>query len=140
MISRRGALALGFAAAAASPVRAQTPPRIVSVGSSLTEIVYALGAESLLAGVNSTSLFPAAARALPDVGYMRALSAEGVLSVKSTRNHGAMAAGQGRDVRAVARARHRGVGLPDHYDHDSVLGKIAAVGKALGKAAEAKAR
>ena len=50
MISRRGALALGFAAAAASPVRAQTPPRIVSVGSSLTEIVYALGAENLLVG------------------------------------------------------------------------------------------
>ena len=56
MISRRGALALGFAAAAASPVRAQTPPRIVSVGSSLTEIVYALGAENLLAGVSSRRL------------------------------------------------------------------------------------
>jgi iron complex transport system substrate-binding protein len=62
MIGRRRALALGLAAAVASPARAQTPPRIVSVGSSLTEIVYALGAEQLLVGVDSTSLFPAAAR------------------------------------------------------------------------------
>ena len=40
----------------------RTPPRIVSVGSSLTEIVYALGAENLLVGVDTTSLYPAAAR------------------------------------------------------------------------------
>src|SRR5258707_13749747 len=60
MIGRRRALALGSAAAAASPVRAQTPPRIGSVGSSLTEIVYALGAENLLAGRRSASLLTAA--------------------------------------------------------------------------------
>jgi iron complex transport system substrate-binding protein len=122
MISRRGALALGFAAAAASPVRAQTPPRIVSVGSSLTEIVYALGAENLLAGVDSTSLFPAAARALPQVGYMRALSAEGVLALKPTLIMATTAAGPAATL-----------------DYDSVIGKIAAVGKVTGKAAEAEA-
>ena len=140
MISRRGALALGFAAAAASPVRAQTPPRIVSVGSSLTEIVYTLGAENLLAGVDSTSLFPAAARALPQVGYMRALSAEGVLALKPTLIMATTAAGPAATLDQLRSTGIEVLVLPDHYDYDSVIGKIAAVGKVTGKAAEAEAR
>lgn len=55
--------------------------RIVSVGGSLTEIVYALGAEKLLVGSDTTSYYPPAAEALPKVGYQRALSAEGILSL-----------------------------------------------------------
>ncbi|MGQ0594963.1 MAG: heme/hemin ABC transporter substrate-binding protein [Gammaproteobacteria bacterium] len=58
--------------------------RIVAVGGELTEIVYALGAEARLVGVDTTSRWPAAARALPKVGYMRNLSAEGVLSLAPT--------------------------------------------------------
>jgi iron complex transport system substrate-binding protein len=58
--------------------------RIVSVGGELTEIVYALGAEARLVGVDTTSRWPAAAHALPKVGYMRTLSAEGILSLAPT--------------------------------------------------------
>jgi iron complex transport system substrate-binding protein len=56
--------------------------RVVSVGGGLTEIVYALGAGDRLVAVDSTSTWPAAAAALPRVGYMRQLSAEGVLSMR----------------------------------------------------------
>src|SRR5690606_2105580 len=56
-------------------------PRVVSVGGSTTEIVYALGAGDALVGVDSTSLYPAEADALPDIGYVRQLSAEGLLSL-----------------------------------------------------------
>lgn len=58
--------------------------RIVAVGGELTEIVYALGAEARLVGVDTTSQWPAATRALPKVGYMRTLSAEGILSLSPT--------------------------------------------------------
>ena len=58
--------------------------RIVAVGGELTEIVYALGAEARRVGVDTTSRWPAAARALPKVGYMRTLSAEGILSLVPT--------------------------------------------------------
>jgi ABC-type hemin transport system substrate-binding protein len=69
MVSSRGALARWLCAAAASPVRAQTLPRIVSVGSSLTEIVYALGAENLLGGRRSDQpLSRGGARRSPQVG------------------------------------------------------------------------
>ena len=56
--------------------------RIIAIGGSITEIIYALGAEDKLVAVDSTSMYPASAlERHPDVGYMRALSAEPVLSV-----------------------------------------------------------
>ena len=79
MLSRRHIMAL--AALAGSPVRAAPPARVVSVGGAITELVYALGAEASLVGVDTTSIYPAAAKALPSVGYQRTLSAEGVLSL-----------------------------------------------------------
>lgn len=56
--------------------------RIVTVGGSITETVYALGAEDLLIGTDTSSIYPEAATKLPQVGYQRTLSAEGVLSLK----------------------------------------------------------
>ncbi len=56
--------------------------RIVAIGGSVTEIVYALGAEDRLVAVDSTSLYPEVATDLPDVGYMRRLSAEPILALE----------------------------------------------------------
>jgi iron complex transport system substrate-binding protein len=44
------------------------PQRVVSVGGALTEIIYAMGAQGDLVGVDSTSLYPVAATRLPNVG------------------------------------------------------------------------
>jgi iron complex transport system substrate-binding protein len=55
--------------------------RIIALGGSITEIVYALGEEHRLVGVDQSSIYPAAARALPQLGYFRQLSSEGVLSL-----------------------------------------------------------
>ena len=60
--------------------------RILSIGGDITEIIYALGADARLVGVDATSQFPASAlKDKPSVGYMRALSTEGVISVDSAR-------------------------------------------------------
>lgn len=56
--------------------------RIISVGGSITETIYELGAEENLVGTDTSSIFPEAATKLPQVGYQRQLSAEGVLSLK----------------------------------------------------------
>lgn len=53
--------------------------RIVSVGGTVTEILYALGAQERIVAVDSTSIHPAEARQKPDVGYIRALSPEGII-------------------------------------------------------------
>lgn len=48
--------------------------RIVSLGGSITEIIYALHLEDHIAGVDSTSLYPPAAlKEKPSVGYVRAI-------------------------------------------------------------------
>ncbi|BBG59563.1 heme/hemin ABC transporter substrate-binding protein [Providencia rustigianii] len=63
---------------------AQAAERIITLGGDVTEIVYKLGAQDSLVGRDSTSLHPVQATQLPDVGYMRTLNAEGVLSLRPT--------------------------------------------------------
>lgn len=58
-----------------------TEDRIVSIGGSVTEIVAALGEGHRLFGRDTTSNHPPHVLDLPDVGYIRQLSPEGVLSV-----------------------------------------------------------
>ncbi len=64
-----------------SSFSAAAPVRVVTIGGALTETIYALGAEQLLVGNDTTSYYPAAADKLPKVGYQRTLSAEGILSL-----------------------------------------------------------
>ena len=58
--------------------------RIVIAGGSLTEIVYLLGQEKKLVGVDITSKYPLSATKLTSIGYLRNLSAEGILSLSPT--------------------------------------------------------
>ncbi len=64
--------------AAASP----EPQRWVSAGGALTEWIVALGGESRLVGVDSTSQHPPSVQSLPGIGYQRQLSAEGILTLR----------------------------------------------------------
>lgn len=61
---------------------AELPQRWVSAGGALSEWVSALGAESKLVGVDTTSQHPQSLKALPSIGYQRQLSAEGILSLR----------------------------------------------------------
>lgn len=72
------ALALAFLSGA---LKAEPAARIIVAGGDLTEIVYALGEGDRIVGVDSTSTYPPEARRLPQIGYVRALSPEGLLSM-----------------------------------------------------------
>lgn len=106
--------------------------RIAAVGGSVTEIVYALGEESKLIARDSTSVYPEAAKALPDVGYMRALSPEGVLSVNPTGILALAGSGPKEAVDVLKKASVAYIEVPETYDHAGILEKIRVVGKALG--------
>lgn len=56
--------------------------RHVILGGALTEIVYRLGADENIVGLDVTSTYPEAAVDLPKVGYPRQISAEGLLSLQ----------------------------------------------------------
>lgn len=117
-------------AAAAQPQAVQT--RIVSIGGAVTEILFALGMGDRVVAVDQTSRYPAAARALPDVGYARALSPEGVLSVAPTLILAMEGAGPPSTMEVLKQASVPVVVIPDGHDRDAVLRKIAAVANAVG--------
>lgn len=76
------AAAFALATPLASSGAAAPAQRIVSIGGAITEIAYALDQQDRLVGVDATSLYPEEATGKPNVGYMRALSAEGVLALR----------------------------------------------------------
>ena len=61
-------------------VTVTAPKRIVTIGSAVTEIVFALGWRSKVVAIDLTSIHVDGAEGLVNVGYMRALSTEGVLA------------------------------------------------------------
>ncbi|WP_454836196.1 heme/hemin ABC transporter substrate-binding protein [Pseudomonas lini] len=79
--TRVAALCVGMLASYQATA-AELPQRWVSAGGALSEWVSALGGESKLVGVDTTSQHPESLKALPSIGYQRQLSAEGVLSLR----------------------------------------------------------
>jgi iron complex transport system substrate-binding protein len=65
-------------------IRAQNLPRIVSLDGTVSEILYELGQESRLVGVDVTSTYPERLQKLPQVGHNRNIGAEGVLAQRPT--------------------------------------------------------
>lgn len=73
-----------MAACAASTVQAGQADTLV-IGNDLAEIVERLGATTRLVGRDDSSRYPQVIADLPSVGYLRQLSAEGVLTLKPQR-------------------------------------------------------
>jgi iron complex transport system substrate-binding protein len=108
------------------------PSKIASIGGSITEIVYALGEEHLLVARDSTSTFPEAALKLPDVGYMRQLSPEGVLSVNPSGILALEGSGPKEAIDVLKKASVPYIEVPETFDNQGILDKIHVVGSALG--------
>jgi iron complex transport system substrate-binding protein len=64
--------------------RGEHQERIVCLSKQYNEILFALGANRDLVAVDLSSTYPPEIKSLPTVGYHRALSAEGIVSVKPT--------------------------------------------------------
>ncbi|MDB5529785.1 MAG: hemin transporter substrate-binding protein [Devosia sp.] len=106
--------------------------RLVSIGGSLTEIIYALGEEKRLVARDQTATFPEAALALPDVGYMRALAPEGVLSVTPTALLVIEGSGPPEALDVLSHAGVDYQTVSEGFSHEGILAKVRAVGQALG--------
>ncbi len=55
--------------------------RVIALGGAVTEIIYALGAQDRIVGVDVTSTVPEDTEKFPKVGYYRRVGAEGLLSL-----------------------------------------------------------
>jgi iron complex transport system substrate-binding protein len=112
-------------------VLADPARRVVSLGGSVTEIVVALGAQDRLIGRDTTSNYPESITSLPDVGYIRALSAEGVLALGPDLIIAEEGAGPAEAVEALRAAGVPFVEMPGEASPEGVLDKISAVAAVL---------
>jgi len=112
---------------------AESAPRAIGVGGGVTEIVYALGAEALLVGSDTSSTWPAAARALPKVGYQRTLAAEGVLSLHPTVVLASHEAGPPMVLKQIEDTGVRVVRVDGDYTFDGLVRRVRLVAQALGR-------
>ncbi|WP_028747694.1 heme/hemin ABC transporter substrate-binding protein [Rhizobium mesoamericanum] len=113
--------------------------RLVSVGGDVTEIIYALGEQDRLIARDTTSVYPEAAMKLPDVGYMRALSPEGILAMNPTAIIAIEGSGPPEALNVLKNASVPFETVPNAYTRQGILAKIDRVGKLLGHPEKAKA-
>lgn len=122
----------------ASGAERKALPRLVTVGGGITEVVYALGAQDQLVGTDTTSLYPAAAQATPKVGYMRQLSAEGLLALRPDALIAGTDAGPPVVIDQLRSAGVRVELVNSDHSWDEVRRKVVAVGRASGREAAAR--
>ena len=123
---------------AAACETAMDSSRIAVAGGSLTEIIYFLGAEERIVAVDTTSDFPDPKR-FPSIGYVRALSAEGLLSMHPTLVLGEDDMGPPEAVAAMRRLGVPVVRVPEVHSALGILAKVRCVATVLNLAAEADA-
>jgi len=124
--------------AAAEDAQTVDSSRLVAIGGAVTEIVYALGEGGRLVARDSTSTFPEEATTLPDVGYMRQLSPEGVIAVNPTAILAVEGSGPPDALAVLKSAGIPFETVPEGYGRAAILKKIDVVGTFLG--VEDKAR
>lgn len=133
------AIALTFAGVAGvySPVRqaaastgGESPQRIVAIGGAVTEILYALGLGGQIVGVDTTSLYPVEAlKTKVNIGYFRAFSAEGVLSLNPSIVIASDGAGPPDAIKLLKDAGVTFETLPNDFSAQGVVQKIQIIGR-----------
>ena len=130
----RGLMA-AFALLLASGPAAGEPTRIISVGGAITESVFALGMGQHLVAVDSTSLYPEAAHDLPNVGYMRTLSAEPILALNPELVLLHADAGPAAVIKQLEESGLAMLQLPKAISIEGAVDVIREIAQALGKEA-----
>jgi heme transport system substrate-binding protein len=128
-------VAIFLSSLAIGTARAQEPgpQRVVVVGGVLTEIVYALGQQDRVVGIDTTSVFPTdALEEKPNVGYMRALSAEGVLALDPDLILIIEGAGPAEVLDVLRSASVPVVTVPEGYTPEAIAEKVRIVAEVFG--------
>ena len=118
----------------------QNSSRIVVAGGSITEIIYFLSSEEKIVALDVTSNYPEKAKELPSIGYVRNLSAEGILSMNPSIVFGEDDMGppgvikQLRDINIDLRI------IPEEKTIDGILDKIYCIASIIDKVPNAESK
>ena len=112
--------------------------RIITIGGSITETVYALGFGENVIGTDQSSSYPPQVFQLPRVPYVRTLSSEGILALGPTL---ILSSSDANPKTAVQQIRDAGTSMLLVDEIESLEGvnhKISVIGEALGASEKAK--
>jgi iron complex transport system substrate-binding protein len=113
--------------------------RLISIGGALTEIVYSLHAHTELVGVDTTSIYPTEASRLPNVGYARSLSTEGILALRPTQLLATAEAGPPIVLKQIIDSGIPLSILPSGHQFIDVIDRVRTIGRLLHKTDAAEA-
>ena len=111
----------------ACPQKPQDPSRIAVAGGSVAEIIYLLGQEHKIIAADRTSNYPPEALELPSIGYVRALSTEGVLSLEPTLILGEDDTGPPVVIEQLKKVGVDVAIVPERTDADGIIEKIVCI-------------
>ncbi len=120
-------------------VNVENTTRIITIGGSITETVYALGFGKNVIATDASSTFPREVFSLPRVPYVRNLTSEGILSLSPTL---ILSSDDANPASAIQQIRDAGTPLLLIEENETLEGvnrKITTIGKALGAESEAQA-
>ncbi len=106
--------------------------RLITLFGDITEIVYALGAEEHLVARDASSIYPAEAETLPNLGFAGTLNAEAVLALEPTLVIGTQLSGPAGVLDQLRDAGVEVLLLDAARGIDAPRLKIEAIGAALG--------
>jgi iron complex transport system substrate-binding protein len=127
-----------FATPSWAKPKATVLKRLVCVGGSLTEIIYALNLQEHLIAIDTTSTYPMATKKLPSVGYARTLSLEGVLSMRPQLLLVTEDAGPPQVLREISHAGVQVRVLKADHRYEGLIDRVRAIGFLLGAEGQAE--
>ncbi|WP_186367466.1 heme/hemin ABC transporter substrate-binding protein [Yersinia aldovae] len=115
------------------PINSMASQRIITLGSDISEITYALGVGGNIVARDSASQHPVELKTLPDVGYLRHLNAEGILALQPTL---VLCRAQASSSIALKQLTDYGVNvifIPADTSPQTVINKIHLIATAVNK-------
>jgi len=133
-------LASGIAQAAAEDLcsPAEDPSRVVVAGGSIAEILYALEAGGLIVAVDSTAAYLPETSALPSVGYVRNLSAEGILALKPSLILGEHDMGPAEVLNQISSVEVEVKRIEERHSTQGIIDKFICIARVLDKEGAAR--
>lgn len=113
-------------------VRITDTDRIITIGGSVTETVFALGFGDKVIATDQSSTFPSRVFSLPRVPYLRALTSEGILALGSSL---IISSNDASPLTAIEQIRDSGTPVllvEEKESIDGVILKLETIGKAFG--------
>ena len=105
--------------------------RVVVAGGSITEIFYFLEEQDRIVALDVTSNFPPEAKSLPSIGYVRALSAEGLLSMNPSIILGEDDMGPPAVIKQIRETSYDLRIIPEIRTIDGIIEKIEGIASIL---------